>query len=212
VTVAPLVSPLLDTPAARYRDGVAAADDERARSAADAAVEAAWAAGDESALRMAWDQFGRLVFTYCCRALADREAAADCTQETFVSAWRSRARFDPARGSLAAWLVAIARYRTLDAFRTGARVPPPGLAPADAERPDPRPAPDDHLADRLLVASALGSLAPRARQVVELAFWSDLTQADIAAKLGLPLGTVKSDMRRALQRLRPHLEGGAVDA
>ncbi len=212
MTVAPLVVPLLDGPAARYGGRVAAADEEGARAAADVAVEQAWAAGDESALRMAWDQFGTLVFTYCSRALGDRHAAADCTQETFVSAWRSRARFDPARGSLAGWLLAIARHRTLDAFRTGARVPAPGLAPAEAERPDPRPAPDDRLADRLLVAHALESLGPRARRVVELAFWSDLTQTDIAATLGLPLGTVKSDMRRALQRLRPHLEAGVVDA
>lgn len=210
--MAPLVGTLLDPPAARYGCRVAAAGDEGARSAADAVVEQAWAAGDEAALRLAWDQFGALVFTYCCRALGNREAAADCTQETFVSAWRSRTRFDPARGSLAAWLVSIARHRTLDAFRTGARVPAPGLAPADADRPDPKPAPDDRLADRLLVAHALEALSPRARQVVELAFWSDLTQTDIAAKLGLPLGTVKSDMRRALQRLRPHLEAGAVDA
>ncbi len=210
--MAPLVAPLLDGPVAQYVGRVAAAGDEGARSAADAAVEEAWAAGDERALRLAWDQFGTLVFTYCCRALGDRDAAADCTQETFVSAWRSRARFDPAQGPLAAWLVGIARHRTLDAFRKGSRVPAPGLAPADAERPDPRPAPDDRLADRLLVARALESLAPRARQVVELAFWSDLTQTDIAATLDLPLGTVKSDMRRALQRLRPHLEAGAVDA
>jgi RNA polymerase sigma factor (sigma-70 family) len=212
VTVVALVSPVLDGVEPRYGDLVAVAGDEGARSVADAAVEQAWATGDESALRLAWDQFGRLVFTYCCRTLGDRDAAADCTQETFVSAWRSRGRFDPARGSLAAWLVAIARFRTLDAFRKGARVPAPGLAPADAERPDPAPATDDRLADQLLVAHALESLSPRARQVVELAFWSDLTQADIAAKLRLPLGTVKSDMRRALQRLRPHLEGGAVDA
>jgi RNA polymerase sigma-70 factor (ECF subfamily) len=209
--MAPPVAPLLDPPAARYGGPVAAAGDEGARPAADAAVERAWAAGDESALRQAWDRFGPLVFTYCARALGDRDAAADCTQETFVSAWRSRERFDPARGALAAWLVAIARYRTLDAFRTSARVPTPGLLDGDVERPDPRPGPDDRLADRLLVAHALESLSPRARQVVELAFWSDLTQADIAAKLGLPLGTVKSDMRRALLRLRTHLEPGDGD-
>lgn len=208
----PLAAPVLDVPAGRYGGPVAAAGDEGSRSAADSAAEHAWAAGHDSALRQAWDQFGPLVFTYCTRALGDREAAADCTQETFVSAWRSRERFDPARGTLAAWLVSIARYRTLDAFRSGARVPIPGLADADVEQPDPKPAPDDRLADRLLVAHALESLSPRARQVVELAFWSDLTQADIAEKLGLPLGTVKSDMRRALLRLRSHLEPGVVDA
>jgi RNA polymerase sigma-70 factor (ECF subfamily) len=190
---------------------VAGLEDEGLRPAADVAVEQAWALGDESALRRAWEQFGTLVFTYCSRALGDREAAADCTQETFVSAWRSRERFDPDRGTFPAWLLAIARYRTLDAFRTGARVPTPGLADGEVERAEPGPGPDDGLADRLLVAHALQSLSPRARQVVELAFWSDLTQVDIAAKLGLPLGTVKSDMRRALLRLRTHLEPGVAD-
>ncbi len=78
-------------------------------------------------------------------------------------------------------------------------------------RPIPEPPVGDALADRLLVAHALDALSPRARQVVELAFYSDLTQTEIAARLDLPLGTVKSDMRRALQRLRTHLEGGAAD-
>jgi RNA polymerase sigma-70 factor (ECF subfamily) len=64
----------------------------------------------------------------------------------------------------------------------------------------------DVLSDRMLVAHALETLSPRARSVVELAFYSDLTQTQIAEKLALPLGTVKSDMRRALQRLRTHLE------
>ena len=71
------------------------------------AIERAWYAGDDTALRAAWDRFGALVFTYCVRAVGDRDTAADCTQETFVSAWRSRARFDRSRGSLASWLLVI---------------------------------------------------------------------------------------------------------
>ena len=155
---------------------------------------------------------GTLVFTYCVRALGDRERAADCTQETFVSAWRSRHRFDPAKGSLPGWLVGIARYRVLDAHRASARVPMPGLTDAVADASDPRPGPTEGLADRLLLAHALEVLSPRARQVVQLAFYSDLSQTEIASRLDLPLGTVKSDMRRALQRLRHALEGGDVDA
>ena len=68
-------------------------------------------------MRAAWDRFGGLVFTYCVRAVGDRDTAADCTQETFVSAWRSRARFDRSRGSLASWLLGIARYRVFDVYR-----------------------------------------------------------------------------------------------
>lgn len=177
----------------------------------DEALAAGWVAGDEAAVRQAWDRYGTLVFTYCSRSLADRGAAADAAQETFVSAWRSRHRFDPAKGTLPAWLLGIARYRVLDAYRSASRTPATGVADDVADRPDPeRPAPDV-LADRLLVARALDTLGPRARQVVSLAFYSDLTQTDIAAKLDLPLGTVKSDMRRSLERLRSHLEGGDHD-
>lgn len=204
----PVARPL---PASRYGDRVVVDDDDGARAAADAAVEQAWIAGDEAALRLAFEQFGSLVFTYCSRALSDRGHAADAVQETFVSAWRSRDRFDPDKGSLAGWLVGIARYRVLDAYRAAPRVPTPGIDERALDRPDPAPAGQDLLGDRLLVAHALETLSPRARQVVELAFYSDLTQTEIAARLDLPLGTVKSDMRRALQRLRTHIEGGDGD-
>lgn len=210
VSRAPLVSlvSLRETPLLRYGDAVPA-DEIADRPPADVAVERAWFAGDDAALKAAWDQFGTLVFTYCVRALRDRDAAADCTQEAFVSAWRSRDRFDPSKGSLAAWLLGIARYRVLDVYRSSAKVP----APTDPEAMVDTPNGDDAgtVADRLLVAHALDQLSGRARQVIELAFYSDLSQSEIADRLGLPLGTVKSDMRRALLRLRAHLEGGEHD-
>jgi RNA polymerase sigma-70 factor (ECF subfamily) len=193
----------------RYREVVPA--EPASREAVDDAVAARWAAGDDAALRLAYEQFGTLIFTFCSRALVDRGAAADCTQETFLSAWRSRERYDPARGSLAGWLMGIARFKVLDAYRAAPRVPTPsdGLPGDDVPVADPH---DDALADRLLVADALEALTPRARRVVELAFYSDLTQAEIAQTTGLPLGTVKSDLRRGLQRLRSHLEGGGENA
>lgn len=176
----------------------------------EALAEQAWRGGDDGALRLAWDLYGTMVFTYCARSLNDRDAASDCTQETFVGAWRSRERFDPAKGSLAAWLMGIARYRVLDVYRAGARIPTPSphLEPEGAAHADETAA----VADRLLVAHALDQLSARARRVVELAFYSDLSQSEIADHLDLPLGTVKSDMRRALRRLRGHLEGGEPDA
>ena len=178
-------------------------------ASAEALAEQAWLDGDERALRAAWDQYGKLVFTYCARQLSDREAASDCTQETFVSAWRSRERFDPAKGTLASWLLGIARYRVLDQYRSTSKLPLPS---SDADLGEaPRSDEAAAVADRLLVAHALEQLPERARRVVELAFYSDLSQSEIAERLGLPLGTVKSDMRRALQRLRGHLEGGEPD-
>ncbi len=185
------------------------------REAADDAVAARWVAGDDAALRLAYEQFGTLIFTFCSRALVDRGAAADCTQETFLSAWRSRDRYDPDHGSLAGWLMGIARFKVLDAYRAAPRVPVPAphddqeAAGDEATAGDPY---DEQLADRLLIAHALEALSPRARSVVELAFYSDLTQTEIAETTRLPLGTVKSDLRRGLQRLRSHLEGGGENA
>jgi RNA polymerase sigma-70 factor (ECF subfamily) len=163
-----------------------------------------WLAGDDDALRLAYELFGTMVFTYCGRSLFDRDAVADCTQETFVSAWRSRDRFDPAKGRLGAWLIGIAKFRVLDAYRAGARTPTPtgdveGLTVSSAVPSE------DRLADQLLLAQALEHLHPRVRDVVELAFYSDLTHAEIAARTGIPLGTVKSDLRRGLERLRGDL-------
>jgi RNA polymerase sigma-70 factor (ECF subfamily) len=208
----PAPPPQRRTGTSRYRGAAPGPSAGEARSAADAAAEAAWIAGDEAALRLAWEQFGGLVFTYCARAIRDRDHASDCTQETFVSAWKSRDRFDRARGTLAAWLVGIARYRVLDAYRAAPRIPTPGLSDDAAETAVPGPSDQEILADQLLVAHALDTLAPRARRVVELAFYSDLAQTEIAATLDVPLGTVKSDMRRALQRLRVHLGGGDTSA
>jgi RNA polymerase sigma-70 factor (ECF subfamily) len=189
-----------------YRDAVTA--DDEARDAGDAAATAAWLRGGDEALQLAWQQFGTLIFTYCSRALGDRERAADCTQEAFVGAWRSRDRYDPSKGSLAGWLIGIARYKVIDAQRAIARTPVP-VADDAFDASDPAAdSTEDALGDRLLMAHALESLAPRARAVVELAFYSDLTQVQIAERLDLPLGTVKSDMRRALARLRGVLEGG----
>jgi RNA polymerase sigma-70 factor (ECF subfamily) len=209
----PAPAPTPSRLAGRRRYGGAVAGDERDVGTAhrEEQATAAWLAADPEAVRLAWDACGGLVHAYCARALGDRDRAADCTQETFVSAWRARDRFDPARGSLAAWLLGIARHRVLDVFRGAHRVPTPvddvPVAPAAGDAPDV----PEVLADRLLVAHALQSLAPAARQVVELAFYGELTQAEIAERTGLPIGTVKSHMRRALLRLRADLEGGVTD-
>ena len=187
-----------------YRGGVPT--DLHERDAADASVVEHWLAGHDQALKMAYDQFGALVFSYCTRSLQDRATATDCVQDTFVSAWKSRDRFDPERGAFGAWLLGIARYRVIDAYRHTARTPTPVAdeqlhALGDHHEPE-----DDQLADRLLIARALETLKPRVRDVVELAFYSDLTQAEIALRLDMPLGTVKSDIRRGLLRIRDHME------
>jgi RNA polymerase sigma-70 factor (ECF subfamily) len=190
---------------------VAAAD--RVDEDEEHALARAWAAGHEGAVRQVWDRYGTLVHTFCRRAIADRDLAADCVQETFVSAWRSRDRFDPTRGSLPGWLLGIARHRVHDAYRSHSRTPQPREAAVE-EAPHESAATNGaaELVDRLLLADALRTLGDRPRQVIELAFYGGLSQTEVADRLGLPLGTVKSDMRRALIRLRGVLEGGAHDA
>ena len=168
-------------------------------------AEIAFQRGDENALKAAYDEHGSLIYTYCKRSLGP-ELAKDVTQEVFLAAWRARERFDSERGSLAGWLMGIAKNKVIDQIRlAGRRVSTVGgtdLVEFSATT--------EHvsgLADRLLVSEAINSLPDRSRKVVELAFFEDLTHAQIADRTDLPLGTIKSDIRRGLARMRRHLEG-----
>lgn len=160
-------------------------------------------AGDEDALRAAWDHWSGLVHRLCRRSLAEADAD-DVTQQVFIEAWRKRDRYDPARGPLPAWLLGIARLRVLDQLR---RRRPEPVGTEVAEDVD-HAAGDrvDALADRLLVADALARLPDTQRRVLELAYHHDLGHRDIAATLDLPVGTVKSHLARGLARLRVGLE------
>ncbi len=168
-------------------------------------------AGEADALAAVYAEHGPAVYTYANRAIG-AEKAKDLTQEVFLSAWRARQSFDPTRGSLGGWLMGITKNRLIDSYRkAGRRVD-------EAELSDPvqaRMASDDHqtfqtLTDRMVLASALATLPDRQREVLTLAFWGDRTQQQIAEETGLPLGTVKSDMRRGLLKLRAELEQSDV--
>lgn len=165
--------------------------------------------GDPGALEDAYRRYGRVVFSFCRRTVGP-EMAEEATQDTFVAAWRASDRFDPDRGSLGGWLMGIARHKVTDALRSqqraAARVERARMA---AARP-PAGHDVDELAQRLLLADGLGGLRPDVRELVELAFYSDLTHEQIAEHTGRPLGTVKSQIRRSLHTLRRHLEG--IDA
>jgi RNA polymerase sigma factor (sigma-70 family) len=167
-------------------------------------------AGDEGGLEALYRRWSPLVFTMALRALGDRSDAEDATQRTFVSAWGSRATYDPDRAAVSTWLVAIARHRIADVRETRARV---AAAQRELERltdPEALVVPEIDLGDRLLLADELGRLEPDARTVMRLAFYDDLTHDQIARRLGMPLGTVKSHIRRSLTRLRARLEVGRV--
>ncbi|MEU3606302.1 sigma-70 family RNA polymerase sigma factor [Streptomyces sp. NPDC035033] len=168
--------------------------------------------GDEACLAAAYRRWGRLVHTLAARALGDPREAEDVTQLVFVAAWRGRATFRPERGTLPAWLTGITRRKIADALT--ARTRRTELAAAlgafleHEERKDGQP---DRLLDRMVVTEELSRLPRVQRDVLELAYFSDLTQTQIADRTGMPLGTVKSHARRGLQRMRHSLELAGAD-
>ena len=166
-------------------------------------VESAFVRGDEDALRLAYDEYGRLVYSFCARSL-DSERAKDVTQEVFLSAWRARERYNPEKGRLGAWLMGIARNRVIDNVRSEKRH---SDRRADEDTIElSTEAEVDKTSDKMLVADALKELPERSREVIMLAYFHDLTHPQIAERTNIPLGTVKSDIRRGLQRIRRHLE------
>jgi len=166
--------------------------------------------GDERALRALYDEFGSLIYTYCVRNVGSNRAA-DVTQEVFISAWRSRETFDPERGSFGGWLMTIAKRRCVDALRRSGRRPEfatdiSSEVNQDLTSTDVKTI--ERIGDRMLLDEVISQLPARARRAVELAFFEQMTHPEIAASTGTPLGTVKSDIRRALITMRDQLGSG----
>lgn len=185
----------------------ASLDNDDATAAELAELGSRFTAGSEAALREVYDRFGSFVFSLCRRSVDDA-TAADVTQEVFVAAWRNRERYDPDRGGLAPWLAGIARNKLIDTFRSVER------EKRRVERVknvhDASRAELEDVSLRMLLVDALDTLPDRARTIVTMAFFDELTHVEIAAQTGIPLGTVKSDIRRSLERLRQGI--GYVDA
>lgn len=189
---------------ARCENGpVSDAGQLRPASGPDAAapLEERFAAGDQAALRDAYDRHGSVVYAIALRCVGAHHDAEDVTQQVFVRAWRSRATFDPQRGTLGAWLVGITRRQVAERLAGQLRELRTAERAGHAAAP-PDPAVAEQVVDAVVVADELGRLAPQVRAVVRLAFFDDLTHQQIAAVTGLPLGTVKSHLRRGLDRLR----------
>src|ERR1700755_2572134 len=162
------------------------------------------ATGDRSAFDQLYQRYARPVFGLALRRLGDRGRAEDAVQETFASIWRSARTYKPERGPGAPWLYAVARNAIVDRARGRTDIPAeipdeaaPGLGPADR-------AEQNWVSWR--VHRALEELPEREREVVALAYWSGLSQSEVAEFLGIPLGTVKTRTRAALMRLSELLE------
>ena len=167
----------------------------------DAEAIAAVAAGDQNALRHLYDRYGRLAHSVAYRISGDRATAEECTQDTFVTLWRRAERFDPTRGQVSTWLFAIARNLALSAVRrqrTTVELDPARQVETTAG-PDELVASADAAAQ---LADAMANLPAPQLAVLQLAYFEGLSQSEIAARLGVPLGTVKGRVRLALERLR----------
>lgn len=172
----------------------------------DDAVVRRMKAGQPSGLEALYDRYATMVFSQVLRILRDAQEAEDVTQEVFTRAWVDAARFDPARGAVGAWLTIIARTRALDRLRRNKARGGVSMGPAALpDLPDPAPSAESQAASAEQVRAARGALTAlpdELRVVLELAYFEGLTQAEIADRTGVPLGTVKTRIRTGLQRLR----------
>lgn len=165
-------------------------------------------AGSETALEEVYRRFAPAVYSRARRQLRDDGEAEDVTQAVFVAVWRNRAGFRSGEGALGAWISGIARHKIADAWllreRRRRELEAAGVV---SLRPGRGPVePQDEVTGRLAVLAELSQLGEPQRSVLCLALFEDLTHVEIAARMDLPLGTVKSHLRRGLRRMRDRRE------
>jgi RNA polymerase sigma factor (sigma-70 family) len=166
----------------------------------DAQLAAEFATGDPDAVRVVYETYGRLVYSVAFKVLGDSGLAEDATQQTFLQAWRSAERYDPTR-ALGPWLATIARRVAIDVYRQSRRNQThAGLEAVDAILATPPPS-AEQIYDVWEVRRAVESLPTDEQQLVRLQHFSGLSHTEIAERLDIPLGTVKSRTHRAHRRL-----------
>lgn len=161
------------------------------------------AAGDEPAVRACLDQFGPLVWSLARRLTPNRDEAEEAVQEIFVDVWKSAERYDPTVASETAFVATIARRRLIDRRRRAQRRPQAELLPETLESSD-SPV-DEQLAlcdEAELAKRELERLKPDQQRVLRLSIWDGLSHSEIAERTGMPLGTVKTHVRRGLLQIR----------
>ena len=177
-----------------------------ARSAIDARVRARFGAGDPDALRAVYSAYGRLVYAVAYKLLGERSLSEEATQQTFLKAWRASTRIDPSR-ELGPWLATIAQRVAIDLYRREARRSTASLDTVASDDPAlvSLPATLEAAHDVWEVRRAVSALPAEDQQVVRLQHFEGLTHAQIAERLQVPVGTVKSRSFRAHKRLATEL-------
>ena len=183
------------------------ADVQKAMPAADRELIVAMAAGDSQALRSLNARYGGMLSALARRFLNNESDAEEVVADVLWQAWRDAKTFDEKRGSVSVWLVTLARSRAIDRLRANRARKTPA-----AEQPDPAPVPDpavalDQAERARVVRAALAGLDSNERAALQLAYFSDLSQSEVAEKLGIPLGTVKTRIRSSMMKLREALSG-----
>jgi RNA polymerase sigma factor (sigma-70 family) len=177
-------------------------ESEAARKPSDEQVLEAVGRGDDDALGVLYDRFGRLAYRLAFRILRDRALAEDAVQEAFLAVWRSADAYKRERAKPSTWILTVVHRRAVDLVRREQirRGEPLEVAPEPSVGPVDE---DAVLRDRrAAVQAALTELPGEQRQALELAYYGGLTQSELAERLGVPLGTVKSRMFAGLGRLR----------
>ena len=173
----------------------------------DAELLARVANSDHEAFELLYQRYVRSVMGLALRRLHDRGDAEDAVQEAFAAVWRAADSYRPERGAAGGWVYTVARNAIIDrSRRAGLRAPGVELP----ELPSEESGPDEHAEQAYTawrVHRALEDLQQHEREVIELAYWSGLSQSEVASYLGQPLGTVKTRTRAALARLATALEG-----
>jgi RNA polymerase sigma-70 factor, ECF subfamily len=192
------------------RDG----DTEPAAALADSTVSLASlipqiAAGDREAFRRVYDEHATRLYSVALCITRQHTLASDAVHDAFLELWRNAHRFDLRRGSPDVWLVSLVRYRALDIVRRRTReVPDDGMPEPMDDDPDPL-ARLTESSDAAALRGCLNALEPDRRRLILLAFRDGLSHSELAAELHMPIGTVKSSIRRSLRSLRLCLGGEA---
>jgi RNA polymerase sigma-70 factor (ECF subfamily) len=181
-----------------------------------AAKEAAWrnylgcmATGDQLALAALYDESSQLVYSVALRLLGDVADAEEVTMDVYTQVWRNAAAYDDSRGSVAGWLITLARSRAIDRVRSRrGRLQNETALPETFDLPSQGTSPErqsEETQRRQRVIAALETLPAEQREVLRLAFFGGLTHSELAARLQQPLGTIKTRLRAGMMKLRGQL-------